>query len=84
MKYTAQIKIMPLKELLNPQGKAVAGGLKNLGISQVADIRIGRHVVLALSAESEDQAKKIVEEACEKLLVNRVMESYDYTLQVAE
>lgn len=84
MKYTAQIKIMPLKELLDPQGKAVAGGLKNLGISQVADIRIGRHVVMTVVAESENQAKEIVEEACEKLLVNRVMEHYDYTLQAAE
>jgi len=78
MKYTAQIKIMPLKELLDPQGKAVAGGLNNLGITQVADIRIGKHVVLSLNADSEEQAKSIVEEACQKLLANMVMESYEY------
>lgn len=80
MKYTAQIKIMPLKELLDPQGKAVAGGLNNLGITQVADIRIGKHIVLSLNADSEEQAKSIVEEACQKLLANMVMESYEYDI----
>lgn len=83
MKYTAQIKIMPLKELLDPQGKAVAGGLKNLGISQVADIRIGRHITLAIDADSETSAQKVVEDACEKLLVNRVMEYYEFELKQA-
>jgi len=78
MKYTAQIKIMPLKELLDPQGKAIAGGLNNLGITQVADIRIGKHIILSLNADSEEQAKNIVEEACQKLLANMVMESYEY------
>lgn len=80
MKYTAQIKIMPLKELLDPQGKAVAGGLNNLGITQVADIRIGKHIALSLTADSEAQAKNIVEEACQKLLANVVMESYEYDI----
>lgn len=80
MKYTAQIKIMPLKELLDPQGKAVAGGLNNLGITQVADIRIGKHIALSLTADSEAQAKTIVEEACQKLLANVVMESYEYDI----
>lgn len=81
MKYIAQIKIMPLKELLDPQGKAVAGGLKDLGIHQINEIRIGRHISLIVNVDSEKQAKNIVEEACNKLLVNRVMEYYDYELQ---
>jgi phosphoribosylformylglycinamidine synthase len=41
MTYNVQIKVMPLKDLLDPQGKAVMGGLKNLGISSVEDVRIG-------------------------------------------
>lgn len=80
MKYTAQIKIMPLKELLDPQGKAVASGLNNLGITQIADIRIGKHISLSLNADSEEQAKSVVEEACQKLLANVVMESYEYDI----
>lgn len=36
MTYTVQVKVMPLKELLDPQGKAVMGGLENLGIKEVA------------------------------------------------
>ena len=39
MTYTVQIKVMPLKELLDPQGKAVMGGLENLGLSGVEDVR---------------------------------------------
>lgn len=83
MKFTVQIKIMPLKELLDPQGKAVAGGLKNLGINQVEDIRIGRHITLTLNSDSEEKARKLVESACDKLLVNRVMEYYEYDLTQA-
>ena len=44
MIFTAQVKVMPLKELLDPQGKAVLGGFKNLGLSEISDVRIG-HVI---------------------------------------
>lgn len=44
MKYTAHINIMPHKELLDPQGKAVNNSLHNLGLTQVADVRIGKHI----------------------------------------
>lgn len=74
---------MPLKELLDPQGKAVADGLKSLGISKVEDIRIGRHISLSINAASESQAKDIVEDACSRLLVNRVMEYYEYDIHQA-
>lgn len=83
MEFQAQIKIMPLKELLDPQGKAVIGGLHNLGITQVQDIRIGKHISLLVEADSEEHAKTIIEEACQKLLANRVMESYEYEVKRA-
>lgn len=77
MVFNVQIKVMPLKNLLDPQGKAVLGGLKNLGIDKVEDVRIGKHITLALQAESEDAAKKLADIACKKLLANPVMEYYE-------
>jgi len=77
MIYTAQIKVMPLKDLLDPQGKAVMGGLKNLGITGVHDVRIGKHIDLSVEAESETAAKEKAEEAAKKLLANEVMEQYE-------
>ena len=80
MIYTAQIKVMPLKDLLDPQGKAVMGGLKNLGLSGVNDVRIGKHIDLSVEAENETDAKAKAEEAAKKLLANPVMEMYEITI----
>ena len=77
MTYTVQIKVMPLKELLDPQGKAVMSGLQNLGLNGVEDVRIGKNVSLQIEADSTDQAKRIAEEASKKLLANPVMEYYE-------
>lgn len=80
MTYTVQIKIMPLKELLDPQGKAVIGGLENLGLSGVQDVRVGKNITLQIDADSPDKAKEIAEEASKKLLANPVMEYYEVTI----
>ena len=77
MNFLVEIKIMPLKELLDPQGKAVLGGLSNLGLKNIADVRIGKHVQLSIEAKDADEAKKIAEEASKKLLANPVMEDYE-------
>lgn len=71
---------MPLKDLLDPQGKAVMGGLKNLGLNTVSDVRIGKHVTLQVEADSPEQAKSIGEEAAKKLLANQVMESFEISV----
>ncbi len=75
-KYQAHINIMPLKELLDPQGKAVVGGLHNLKLDQIENVRIGKHIMLEINAENETAANALATEACEKLLSNKVMESY--------
>ena len=83
MKFVAEIDIMPLNEILDPQGKAVKLGLGNLGINQVEDVRIGKHIRLNVEASTEDEAKEIVETACKKLLANVIMESYQFSIQEA-
>jgi phosphoribosylformylglycinamidine synthase len=68
---------MPLKELLDPQGKAVMGGLQNLGLNTVQDVRIGKNITLQVEANTPEEAKKIAEEASKKLLANPVMEYFE-------
>lgn len=80
MKFLAEINVMPQKEILDPQGKAVKIGLQNLGINQVADVRIGKHIQLQLEANSEAEAEEIVTNACKKLLANVIMEEFDFKL----
>lgn len=81
MTYTIVVKVMPLKELLDPQGKAVMTGLKNLGLSDVADVRIGKNIQLQVEADSEEKAKQIAHEASKKLLANEVMEYFEVELK---
>jgi phosphoribosylformylglycinamidine synthase len=81
MTFTALINVMPLKELLDPQGKAVLGGLMNLGMGQVQDVRIGKHITLQIEAASQEEARQIAENACQKLLANQVMESFEVQIQ---
>ena len=83
MNFVAHIDIMPKQEILDPQGKAVKLGLGNLGLSTVSDVRIGKHIIVHLQADSEEQAREKVELACTKLLANLIVESYEYTLQAA-
>ena len=71
---------MPLKELLDPQGKAVMGGLANLGLGGVEDVRIGKNITLQVNAGSPEQAKQIAEEASRKLLTNPVMEYFEVSV----
>ncbi len=80
MKYKADINVMPMQEILDPQGKAVALGLKNLGISSVDNVRIGKHITLVVEAGDESTAKQQVEQACSKLLANLIMEEYTFSL----
>jgi len=80
MMFTVQIKVMPLKELLDPQGKAVMGGLENLGLSGVEDVRVGKNITLQVNADSAERAKQIAEEASKKLLSNPVMEYFEVSV----
>ena len=79
MKFIAEINIMPLKALLDPQGKAVTNSMKNIGLSDIENVRIGKHITLEVNASSKEEANTKVETACKKLLANQIMESFEYT-----
>lgn len=83
MKFKAEIDVMPLDALLDPQGKAVTNSMKNIGLPEISGVRVGRHIRLFVEATSKEEATEKVETACKKLLANQIMESYSYSLTEA-
>jgi phosphoribosylformylglycinamidine synthase len=81
MKFKAEIDVMPLEALLDPQGKAVTNSMKNIGLPEIDGVRIGRHVRLFIDAPNKEVAEQKVEEACKKLLSNQIMESYSFSVE---
>jgi phosphoribosylformylglycinamidine synthase len=80
MKFKAEIDIMPLEALLDPQGKAVSQSMKNLQLEEITNVRIGKHITLHVDAPDKAVASSKVDEACKKLLCNQIMESYRFEL----
>lgn len=78
MKYRAEIDIMPLKALLDPQGKAITASMKNLDLTEIFNIRVGKHITLEVEAEHHNKASELVDKACKKLLANPIMEYYEF------
>ncbi|MGC6433522.1 MAG: phosphoribosylformylglycinamidine synthase subunit PurS [Crocinitomicaceae bacterium] len=83
MKFKAEIDVMPLEALLDPQGKAVSNSMKTVGLEEITNVRIGRHIRLFVDANTMDEAKAKTEEACKKLLSNQIMESYTFDITEA-
>ena len=81
MKFTAEIDVMPLKSLLDPQGKAVSASMGNIGLSEIENVRIGKHITLEIDADNKEVASRKVDQACKKMLCNQIMESYIFTLK---
>lgn len=83
MKFKAEIDVMPLEALLDPQGKAVSQSMGNLGLSEITNVRIGKHIRIFIDAASKTEAEAKTDEACKKLLVNEIMEGYTFTVSEA-
>ena len=81
MKFLAEINIMPLKTLLDPQGKAVSLSMKNINLEEISNVRIGKHITLEVEAESENIASEKVKAACEKILCNQIMEYFNFSIK---
>ena len=80
MKFKAEIDVMPLDALLDPQGKAVTNSMSNIGLSEIEGVRIGKHIRLFVEAENQANAEQKVDEACKKLLANQIMERYSFVV----
>ena len=78
--FVAEIDIMPKKELLDPQGKAIESGFRNLNLNSLSQVRIGKHVTMHVEAVDIDQAWDHAETACKNLLANPIMEFYEIVI----
>ena len=83
MQFKAEIDIMPLEALLDPQGKAVSNNMGNIGLPEISGVRIGKHVILQVEADTQADAESKVDDACRKLLCNMIMERYSFEVTEA-
>jgi phosphoribosylformylglycinamidine synthase len=81
--YRIEIRVVPRRGILDPQGKAVTDALHALGFAEVTDARVGRHVVLDVTAEEPDAARERAAEMCRRLLANPVTEDFEIEQVVA-
>ncbi len=72
----ARIRILPKPGILDPQGKAIANNLTNLGFTGVEQARQGKIIELHIRQSDPVAARQSIEDMCEKLLANPVMEDY--------
>jgi phosphoribosylformylglycinamidine synthase len=72
----AKIYITLKKDVLDPQGSVIANSLKSLGFNNIEDVRQGKYIEIKLDSEHEESANKQINEMCEKLLANLVIEDY--------
>ncbi len=80
--YRANIRVTLRTSILDPQGKAVHHALGSLGMGAISDVRIGKYIELSIDTGSEQEATRLAEEACRKLLANPVMEDYTYSIEL--
>lgn len=79
--FKASIHITLRPSILDPQGKATHEALTQLGFDAIEQVRMGKVVELWIDAGEEDDAHKIADDACRKLLANPVVEDYTITLE---
>src|SRR5262245_46308424 len=82
MRFEAQVEVTHLPGVLDPQGQTVERALPALGYTNVSDVRIGKSIRLVINASDEAAARAQVEEMCERILANPVIEAYTITLHV--
>jgi phosphoribosylformylglycinamidine synthase subunit PurS len=74
--FRCAVHIVPRRGILDPQGKAVADALHSLEFPEVTEVRVGRHVIVEMQAESAEKARERTVAMCAKLLANPVTEDY--------
>ena len=78
--YHARIYVTLRPSVLDPAGVAVQSGIKQMGYEGVTGVRIGKYIELELSATDEADAKTQLDEICDRLLANPVIENYCFEI----
>ena len=80
--YHARIYVTLRSSVLDPAGTAVESGLKQMGYSGVESVRIGKYIEMKLTAADEEDANKQLDEMCDRLLANPVIENYCFEIDL--
>jgi phosphoribosylformylglycinamidine synthase subunit PurS len=78
--YHARIYVTLRPSVLDPAGTAVQSGLKHMGYDNVEQVRIGKYVEVKLQADDEATAQQQLDQMCDRLLANPVIENYRFEL----
>jgi phosphoribosylformylglycinamidine synthase subunit PurS len=81
MSFAAHVVVMPKPGIADPQGQTIERALPALGYDGVTEVRVGKHIELLLEAEDAEEAARRVNEMCERLLANPVIESYEVSVR---
>lgn len=81
--YKAKVIVKRRPSILDPQGKAVEKGAFHLGLTNIKDTRIGKFIEFTVDAPSKEEAVKEVNDYCNKLLINPIMEDFEFQLEKA-
>lgn len=73
---TAKVNIMLKNGILDPQGRIILQSLENIGIDKINEVRMGKLILLHFDDVSEDEAEKLAQKACTKLLANPIIEQF--------
>lgn len=67
--------------VVDPQGITIKGALESLGYEGITNVRLGKYIQMELNWKSGKEAEKDIEEMCQKLLANPVIENYRYEIE---
>jgi len=81
--FRVEVRVMPRATLLDPQGQAIEHALQTLGFSDVGAVRMGKHLVLEVKANTRDEAAARARAMCDRLLANPVTEDYQVAVESA-
>lgn len=79
--FHSNVTVTLRKSILDPQGKAVEHAVHSLGFTAVQNLRIGKHIEFSIESSSQEEAERITEAVCKKLLANPVMEDYSFSVK---
>jgi phosphoribosylformylglycinamidine synthase len=79
--FRAKVIIKRRPSILDPQGKAVEKGAQHLGLTNIRNTRIGKYIEFDVLSDNLQEAEKEVNEYCNRLLANPIMEDYEFTLE---
>ena len=80
MSYAARVNVTLKPGIADPQGQTIEKALPALGYDGVHQVRVGKMIELQVDATDPNEAKRLVEEMCQKLLANPVIEAYEVTI----